>query len=70
MNDKICLLNRKPYRDKNGVLRVRTKCCGKKDSGCTLNKQPEGVVVNSGADANELLAKVDMYSNRKDESDV
>lgn len=42
-----CLLNRKPYRDKDGKKRVRVKCCGRRDAkgGCTLTKQPDGVIV-------------------------
>jgi hypothetical protein len=46
-NPKICLLNRKPYRDKHGNLRVRVKCCGRKETGCQLNKQPEGEIVKA-----------------------
>lgn len=44
MAEHICNLNRKPYWDKNGFLRRRNKCCGKRDTkgGCTLTAQPLG----------------------------
>ena len=41
----ICKLNRKPYRDRDGLLRVRSDCCGRKETGCVLTKQPEGKVI-------------------------
>ena len=47
MQPKICLLNRKSYRDKKGNLRQRWKCCGKKETGCTLTRQPEGEIVKA-----------------------
>lgn len=47
MAREICLLNRKPYRDKDGNLRQRYKCCGRKDDTkpCLLTKQPDGEVI-------------------------
>jgi hypothetical protein len=43
----VCMLNRKPYRDKDGLLRVRSQsmCCKNKSHGCTLTKQPDGNVI-------------------------
>jgi hypothetical protein len=41
------MLNRKPYRDKQGNLRVRQQCCKNRDKGCTLTKQPEGAVISA-----------------------
>jgi len=44
-----CMLNRKPYRDIEGNVRVRKQCCGKK-TACTLTEQqPHGVIVKHGA---------------------
>ena len=43
--NKICMLNRKPYRDRHGNLRVRIRCCGKREEGCTLQVQPTGQIV-------------------------
>ena len=44
-----CMLNRKPYRDKNGVMRCRShnQCCRVTDKRphnqpCNLTKQPMG----------------------------
>lgn len=45
MNTNICMLNRKPYRDKHGLLRQRIRCCGKKEEGCTLQVQPQGQII-------------------------
>lgn len=45
----VCMLNRKPYRDRNKKLRARTaeQCCGRKEKGgCTLSKQPEGQLIS------------------------
>lgn len=44
---KICYLNRKPYRDKFGNVRQRYKCCGKRETRCTLMKQPDGVIIKT-----------------------
>lgn len=41
----ICYLNRKPYRDKKGILRVRRNCsmnCTPHAKPCRLEKQPIG----------------------------
>lgn len=57
----ICNLNRKPYRDKEGLLRVRTDCCGRKANGCSLTKQPEGKVIRHRPAKN--LSRVSKHEN-------
>jgi hypothetical protein len=62
----ICYLNRKPYRDRDGLLRERkqSQCCRNRDRGCTLTKQPEGVVIS--ARHAKALSKVSGIAKRSE----
>ncbi len=65
MDQGLCYLNRKPYRDRLGTVRVRDKCCGKR-TACTLATQPDGKVLKTGGPLKKRKApKVVVEEKRK-----
>ena len=66
VNGKPCNLNRKPYYDRNGLLRERvpSQCCGKRE--CLIDdgkKQPVGMLVTDH-DGNAIY-KMDREKNKR-----
>lgn len=60
-----CMLNRKSYRDRDRLLRLRKQsmCGGRKEAGCSLTKQPDGSVIrHTPASA---LSKVSKHENER-----
>jgi hypothetical protein len=56
----VCLLNRKPYRDRWGNVRVRPErqCC-KQKTNCSLSNQPVGDLKKSGGPIKRRKVKTD-----------